>query len=71
MTSLNPKSKLVEEQINKLLGAHSKEFKKESELSPMVNKLVKNEVQERNVMLLKRLFEDTGHVVAKKEENEK
>lgn len=71
MSSSNQKSKLIAEQINKLLDAHSKNFKKESDMSPMVHKLVKNEVQERNVMLLKRLFEHTGHVVANKEEIEK
>lgn len=71
MASLHQKSKLVEEQINKLLAVHSKDFKNEFALSPMVNKLVKNEVQEKNVMNLKRLFEDNGHKVPMKEENEK
>lgn len=71
MASVNQKSKLVEEQINKLLVAHTKDYKKELNVSPMVDKLIKNEVQEKNVMNLKRLFEENGHVVAKKEENEK
>lgn len=51
----NHKSKLVEEQINKLLVAQSKDFEKEVKHSPMVSKLMNNE---KNVHKLKQIFEE-------------
>lgn len=52
------KSKLVEEQINKLLKAQSDEGDKEPKYSPMVRKLIDKEPQEKNVHKLKQMFED-------------
>lgn len=54
----NQKSKLVEEQINKLLTAKSNDGDKEQKFSPMVKKLLENESQEKNVHKLKRMFEE-------------
>ena len=51
------KSKLVEEQINKLLSAYSQEAEKLPK-SPMVANLLENESQGKNVHKLKQIFEE-------------
>jgi phosphoribosylformylglycinamidine (FGAM) synthase PurS component len=54
----NPKSKLVEDQINKLLKAQSDEGEREPKYSPMVKKLLEKETQDKNVHKLKQMFEE-------------
>lgn len=55
MASNHHKSKLVEEQINKLMVAQSRDFEKDSKHSPMVDKLLQNE---KHVQKLKQIFEE-------------
>lgn len=54
----NQKSKLVEEQINKLLKAQSDEGDREPKYSPMVRKLLDKETEDKKVQKLKQMFED-------------
>lgn len=54
----NQKSKLVEDQINKLLKAQSDEGEREPKYSPMVKKLLEKETEEKKVQKLKQMFED-------------
>lgn len=54
----NQKSKLVEDQINKLLQAQSSDVQREPKYSPMVKKMLESEKQDKNVHKLKQMFED-------------
>lgn len=65
MASNNHKSKLVEEQINKLMVAQSREFEKSNKFSPMVIKLER----EKHVHKLKEIFEEKELNSSVKEEN--
>lgn len=58
MAANNRKSKLVEEQINKLLAAERQESEKLPSYSPMVQKMIENETHEKNVHKLKQIFEE-------------
>lgn len=55
------KSKLVEEQINKLLEAQTRDFKKEPQHSPMINQMLNVKTDEKKVKNLKKVFEEREH----------
>lgn len=52
------KSKLVEEQINKLLEAQTRDFTKKPQHSPMINQMLNIKSNEKKVQKLKRIFEE-------------
>lgn len=67
MAANSHKSKLVEDQINKLLSAQSDDGEKQPKYSPMVKKLLDGESKEKNVHKLKQLFEEKCAIPAVKE----